>query len=778
MTDLTGLKIQLTGIVQGVGFRPFVYNLAESLGLKGWIKNTSAGVEIEVEGEPDSLKSFMEALQNDIPVLARIDTLSSQPKQLEGFTSFQIIASKTIESAFQPISPDISICPDCLRELFDPSDRRYRYPFINCTNCGPRLTIIEDIPYDRPATTMKSFPMCPDCEEEYHNPRNRRFHAQPIACAKCGPHVWLESTKFSIKQDTDPILETQRLLSEGAIVAIKGLGGFHLACDAANPQAVEILRDRKLRVDKPFALMMPDLETVREFCLLNEDERILLESPQRPIVILRRRTSCSLPKILSPGQNTLGVMLPYTPLHYLLFSQLQENYEIKKVLVMTSGNVSEEPIAIDNQDALTRLSPLTDAFLLHNRPIRTRCDDSVVRVTQVAPQKYFPIRRSRGYAPLPIRMAWDSLPLLAVGTELKNTFCLARGHYAFLSHHIGDMENYETLQSFEQGIAHYESLFRIEPALIACDLHPDYLATQYAHTRAEQEQIPLFQIQHHHAHITACMAENDIPPNQKVIGVSFDGTGYGEDGAIWGGEFIIAGYDQFQRLGHIRYLPLPGGDAAIHNPARVALAYLWAGGLEWSPGLPPVQALSSQERNALQYQLENHINTIQTSSMGRLFDSIAALLGIRVKVNYEAQAAIELEALADPRESGLYPFDLPGNNENMVIIDPAPILSAIVRDYLAGQSLSQISARFHNTVVEIIRRVLMSMRNAHQVNTVALSGGVWQNLFLLSKTVKALSCNGFKVLTHSKVPPNDGGVSLGQAVTAYHRYIGEMNYGG
>jgi hydrogenase maturation protein HypF len=777
MTDLKGLQIQITGIVQGVGFRPFVYNLAESLGLKGWVKNTSAGVVIEIEGESEIINSFLESLKNGIPVLARIDTLKTQPKQLEGFTSFQIFASETITAAFQPISPDISICPDCLEELFNPKDRRYRYPFINCTNCGPRFTIIEDIPYDRPNTTMAAFPMCPNCDTEFHNPRDRRFHAQPVACAECGPRVWLESSKIQINQETDPILETQRLLSEGSIIAIKGLGGFHLACDAANPNAIETLRNRKLRVDKPFAVMMPDLATVNEFCFVNKTEGSLLTSPQRPIVILRRRPGCSLPATLAPGQDTLGVMLPYTPLHYLLFSPSQ-GFEIKRALVMTSGNLSEEPIAIDNQEALSRLAPLADSFLLHNRPIKTRCDDSVMRVARDTPNQILPIRRSRGYAPLPIQIAWDSPPLLAAGTELKNTFCLARGSYAFLSHHIGDMENFETLQSFESGIVQYENLFRIKPELIACDLHPDYLATRYAQERASRDQVPFVQIQHHHAHITSCMADNNIPSDQKVFGVAFDGTGYGEDGAIWGGEFMIASYSSFQRLGHLRYYPLPGGDTAIHNPARIALAYLWASGLEWTSNLPPVKALEAQEKKVLLYQLENKINTIQTSSIGRLFDAVAALLGIRAKVNYEAQAAIELEALADPDESEIYPFEISSSTENMYMIDPAPFIAAIRQDYLTGQPLSYISARFHNTVAEVVGKMAVSMRNTHQVNTVALSGGVWQNLFLLSRTIKTLSYNGFQVLTHQQVPPNDGGVSLGQAVTAYHRFIGEVNFGG
>ena len=772
MLDLTGLSVHITGIVQGVGFRPFVFNLAERLGVTGWVKNTSAGVLIEIDGLPHDLELFITSLKNEAPVLARIDTITTTQKHPEGFTTFRIIESESIASAFQPISPDICTCQDCLKELFDPQDRRYRYPFINCTNCGPRFTIITDIPYDRPNTTMGSFQMCPACFEEYNDPRNRRFHAQPIACADCGPHIWLESTTLQFDPLRDPVLETQKLLAEGNIIAVKGLGGFHLACDASNPLAVEELRRRKYRVDKPFALMMPDLQTIEQHCILDPEEREMLESPQRPIVILRRRPDSTLPASLAPGQETLGVMLPYTPLHYLLVSNT-ENTDVKRILVMTSGNLSEDPIAIENQEALHRLKPLADAFLLHNRPIRTRCDDSVMRLSFIE-GKTLPVRRARGYAPQPIHLQWDFPPMLATGTELKNTFCMARGQYAFLSHHIGDMENFETYSSFEEGIAHFEKLFRIKPEFISCDLHPDYLATRYAQERAEREQIPILKVQHHFAHIASCMADNNLSLNQPVIGLAFDGTGYGEDGAIWGGEFLIASYQGFQRAGHLRYFPLPGGDAAIRQPARVSLAYLWKAGLDWSYDLPPVQALCAEERTALRYQLESQINTPLTSSMGRLFDAVAALIGVRSKINYEAQAAIELEAIADPDEQGIYPFEvLPSTiNENSLMVDPAPLINAITLDLFNNIPTSTISARFHNSIVEIINQVTISIRDTHQISTVVLSGGVWQNLLLLRKTVQRLRYNGFHVLTHTQVPPNDGGVALGQVLVAYHHFKG------
>jgi hydrogenase maturation protein HypF len=624
---------------------------------------------------------------------------------------------------------------------------------------------------------MAQFPMCPDCAEEYHDPRNRRFHAQPVACAGCGPHVWLESSRFELDLKKDPIAEAQRLIAEGNIIAIKGLGGFHLACDAADPSAVNLLRTRKLRVDKPFAVMMLDLATVEENCFLTQEEANLLTSPQHPIVILRRKPDCTLPASLTPGQDTLGVMLPYTPLHYLLLTDMQ-NSQVKQILVMTSGNFSEEPIAIDNQEALSRLEPLADAFLLHNRPIRTRCDDSVMRVIRSNPNEILPIRRSRGYAPQPIRLNWESPELLSAGTELKNTFCMLRGQYAFVSHHIGDMENFETFQSFETGIKQYENLFRIKPQAIACDLHPDYLATRYAQERADRERIPLIPVQHHHAHIASCMAENEIPSDESVIGLAFDGTGYGDDGAIWGGEWLVANYKNYQRFGHLRYLPLPGGDAAIHNPARTALAYLWASQKDWNGDLPPVLALAEQEKLALQYQLEHSINIVQTSSMGRLFDAIAALIGVRAKVNYEAQAAIELEAMAAPDEKGKYTFNMLNSGKGGLIFDPTPLLQEISQDFMQGVDPAIISARFHNAIVELISSSLMAMRDTFHINTVVLSGGVWQNIVLLQKTLQKLRYNGFTVLTHSQVPPNDGGVSLGQAVIAYHHFIGESSHGG
>jgi hydrogenase maturation protein HypF len=772
---MQGLQVHISGIVQGVGFRPFVYNLATRLQLKGWVRNTSAGVDIEVDGEQDVLDAFVKALRDEAPTLSRIDEFSASFRPANGFRSFDILHSEAVEGAFQPISPDVAICPDCLRELFDPSDRRYRYPFINCTNCGPRFTIIKDIPYDRPKTTMAGFPLCPDCEKEYKDPTNRRFHAQPVACPVCGPSVWLagwQVGKFErLKDGDDAIGETRRLLAEGKIVAIKGLGGFHLACDATNANAVAELRARKLRVDKPFALMMPDLETVEQHCFVRDDERELLQSVARPIVLLKRKPESNIVEEVSPRQTWLGVMLPYTPLHYLLLDREPlptVHRPLSTILVMTSGNLSEEPIATGNDEARTRLSKLADAFLMHDRDIHVRCDDSVVRVfpsTFNVKRSPYPIRRSRGYAPFPVKLPFDVPQILAAGSELKNTFCITNGNYAFLSHHIGDMENYETLQSFEQGVEHFERLFRVKPEAIAYDMHPNYLATRYALERAEHEGLPTIAVQHHHAHVAACMAEHGL--NEPVIGVSFDGTGYGEDGAIWGGEILVADYASYQRAAHLEYFPLPGGDAAIKKPARTALALLWSLGLDWDERLAPVTEFCAEDQVTLRVQLEKKINTPQTSSMGRLFDAAAALAGVRQRVNYEGQAAIEFEALADEAEAGSYPFEL-----SQVRVQTRSAVEALVADVQAGVPLPKISARFHNGIANVLRVATSEIKKQTGIQKVVLSGGVWQNITLLRRTLSLLGSDGFKVYIHREVPTNDGGLSLGQAAVAASRLRG------
>jgi len=796
MSELNGRHIQITGVVQGVGFRPFVYGLAQRHGLTGWVRNSSAGVEIELNGTTTDLDSFLADLQNELPPLAQIDSLNAIACSPNGATSFEIIASQPVAGAFQPISPDICICDDCRRELFDPHDRRYRYPFINCTNCGPRFTIIRDIPYDRPLTTMAAFDLCPDCAAEYHNPLDRRFHAQPVACPACGPEVWLEgvSSQSSVVSSQsssaqrpfsagEPALKAaRRMLVEGKILAVKGLGGFHLACDGLNETAVAELRRRKLRVDKPFALMVYDVDMAAQFCRINEAERALLTSRERPIVLLQKRPDCAIAESCAPGQNHLGIMLPYTPLHYLL---LEPAGGFPAALVMTSGNLSEEPIVTDNDEARERLSPLSDALLLHNRPIETRCDDSVARVLPLSPSPSLPgspspylLRRARGYAPAALKLPWDAPPTLAGGAELKNTFCLTNGRYAFLSHHIGDLENYETLQSFETGIAHLEKLFKVKPELLAYDLHPNYLATRYILERAEAEGLTAVGVQHHHAHIAACMAEHNLPGERPLIGLSFDGTGYGADGAIWGGELLIADYLGYERPYHLDYFRLPGGDKAAREPWRVALALLHEAGIAWDEDLPPVRYVVNGEQyavdserptshfsllTAVQHQLQTGLNAPLTSSMGRLFDGVAALIGLRQTVNYEAQAAMMLEAMVDKGEDGRYPFHL---DDERGLIDWREMVTAVVADHRAGVSPGHIAARFHNGLAQLALDASLRCRQRYGLNEVALSGGVWQNVTLLERTAVLLAGDQFTLYLHRKLPANDGGLALGQAVVA------------
>jgi len=760
--ETRGLKVWVRGIVQGVGFRPFIFNLAETLDLKGWVKNTSSGVEIEVSGAGQALQSFVDTLRSSPPPLARIDELRVENMPANGATAFEIRESQPEEGAYIPVSPDVAICPDCRRELFDPADRRYRYPFINCTNCGPRFSIIRDIPYDRPKTSMAGFALCPDCQAEYENPRDRRFHAQPVACPNCGPQLWFESGGERLAEREEALQTARAWLKTGKILAIKGLGGFHLACDAANPAAVAELRRRKKRSDKPFALMAFDLEIVRRHCQVTAEEAALLESRQSPIVLLEKRPESGVVEEAAPGQVTLGVMLPYTPLHLLL---LEPEPGFPEMLVMTSGNLSEEPIAYLDQDARGRLSELADGFLLHDRPIHMRVDDGVMRVVRgVQGQiQVYPVRRARGYAPDPLALPRAVPPLLATGAELKNTFCLARDRYAFLSHHIGDLENYETLRSFEEGISHFERLFRVRSEQIACDLHPNYLSTRYAQQRAQSEGLPLVTVQHHHAHLAACLADNGWGRDEPVIGLSFDGTGYGTDGAIWGGEVLVGGYREAQRAFHLAYVPLPGGDQAVRKPARMALAHLWAAGLEWEPDLPPVEELCADERAVLKAQIEHKINTPLTSSMGRFFDAASALIGVRQKATYEGQAAIELEAHAwrAAEESGAYALEMHGET-----IDPAPLWAALLADWRAGTPTAVLAARFHNSLARLAFEVCQAIRTASGCRVAALSGGVWQNRFLLERTVALLEKAGFEVLVHRQTPANDGCIALGQVLVA------------
>jgi hydrogenase maturation protein HypF len=792
MCVLKGRRIHIAGIVQGVGFRPFVYHLAVRHGLRGWVCNTLAGVDIEVGGSEVELEQFIDALTREIPALVRIDLFSATeiaPPQESGFVIRPSVAQA---GDFQPVAADIAMCQECRREMTDPANRRYRYPFINCSLCGPRFTLIKDLPYDRPLTTMASFEMCSKCFQEYSDPENRRFHAQPIACPSCGPQIWY------VRQAKDPasstaasptsqallgdkaLREARQLIGDGGILALKGIGGFHLVCDASNPIAVSELRRRKGRVDKPFAVMLPNLETVEAYCELDPAERTLLRSVAHPIVLLNRRPShvarAPVAACVAPGQSTLGAMLPYSPLHTLL-SEPESGFP--NALVVTSGNLGEEPICRSNDEALCRLAGLADGFLLHNREIHVRCDDSVVRTVG---GEELPIRRSRGYAPFPVKLPVAIPSILATGAELKNTFCITRSDYAFLSHHIGDMENFETLSSFEQSIRHFEKIFRIEPQLIAHDHHPDYLSTSYALQRAQRENIPSVRVQHHHAHIAACMAENELTGESPVLGVVFDGIGYGTDGAIWGGEFLLADYRGFERLAHLAYVPLPGGDTATRRPYRTALSYLQQAGIPWTEDLPPVLAAirmgqgpqpapasveSRQHQRPIELaviarQLQAGVNCPLTSSMGRLFDAVASIIGVRQEVTYEGQAASELEAMADSQESGLYPIPLVAETE----LRCDGVLEAIVQDLKSGTSAAVISGRFHNTIAAMVLSVAVSARKDWGVNRVVLSGGVFQNVRLLRRTLALLQADGFEMYRHRKVPPNDGGLSLGQALIA------------
>lgn len=776
------LRLFVRGIVQGVGFRPFIYGLAQKHQLTGHVGNNSSGVFIEIEGAADGIAAFQHDLRNHPPPLAVIDSVDSQEQPPRGDPTFVIVESERQAASSTPISPDIGICDDCLRELFDPHDRRFRYPFINCTNCGPRFTIIKDVPYDRPFTTMADFPLCPDCAREYHDPANRRFHAQPVACPNCGPHIWFEDSSntanppeplrtLSTLNTLSTLSTSAREIRSGHILAIKGLGGFHLACDATNDDALRRLRQRKGRSDKPFALMARDLHQIRQFAEVNDEEAALLQSKERPIVLLRAKDApaLTLAPSVAPGNRYIGVMLPYTPLHYLLLDELD------RPLVMTSANLSDEPICKDNDEARTRLAGLADAFLMHNRDIHVWCDDSVIRVFE---GHEMPIRRSRGYAPFPMKLSRASPTVLATGGELKATFCLSQANYAYMSQHIGDMENLETLQAFEKAFVHFKTLFRAEPSAIACDRHPGYLSTRWAKEYSAAHNLPLIQVQHHHAHIAAISAEHGLDPQQPIIGLAFDGTGYGEDGAgasaIWGGEVLIANHADYTRFAHLRYVPLPGGDVAVKRPYRTALAHLWAAGLAWDEDLPCVRDAPATEVRVLRTQLERNLNCVPTSSMGRLFDAIAALIGIRQTVSYEAQAAIEMEALCEGLPDDLvagYTLDLDLVKGDPIQINPKPLFAALIADVRNGVPQAHIALAAHIAIADLAVQLSLRAQASTQLNIVGLSGGVFQNMRLLRLTAQRLRAHGFTALTHRQVPPNDGGLALGQAAIAQWQLI-------
>jgi len=750
--EVIAKKLHVNGIVQGVGFRPFVFQLAEKHELKGEVANTSSGVIIHLEGQATQIAALEKDLAAKPPPLAYIVEITGQPEPVKNHAGFAIVKSKGEAEIATLISPDVSVCDDCRAELFDPADRRFQYPFINCTNCGPRYTIIDDIPYDRPKTSMRHFKMCPACQAEYDDPTNRRFHAQPNACAVCGPRVALYDKLRNEIGSEEPIRKAVELLQKGSILAIKGLGGYHLAADAANSGAVSCLRQRKNREQKPLALMSYDLAAIRRYAEVNDDEQKLLSSIQRPIVLLRKKSTGLISEEVAPRNKYFGVMLPYTPLHYLL---LQHDFT---ALVMTSGNLSEEPIAIGNDEAFERLAGIADYFLIHNRDIYLRSDDSIVR--HAAGVKRF-IRRSRGFVPIPVFLHNKVPPVLACGAELKNTVCLTKQDKAFVSQHIGDLENIATYDFLKLTVDHLKRILDIHPEIITCDLHPDYLSTRYA---LEQEVGSKIQVQHHHAHIVSCMAEHNL--DGPLIGLAFDGTGYGTDGAVWGGEILIAEKLDFRRAAHLAYVAMPGSTAAIKEPWRMAVSYLRDA---FGPGvsalnLPAFAGFEPDKLSVIEQMIAKGLNSPPTSSLGRLFDGVAAICGVRSRVSFEGQAAMELEMQSAEAAERSYEFEWEQGDVLRVL--PAPIIRGVVADIQKKAPLALIGARFHRTLICLFAALCDVLRKESSLNRVVLSGGCFQNATLLSGLIRELTAHGFEVFCHEQMPANDGGISLGQAVVA------------
>ncbi|QKZ17766.1 carbamoyltransferase HypF [Streptomyces chartreusis] len=765
-------RVLVRGVVQGVGFRPYVYGLATELALVGHVTNTPEGVVAEVEGTVAAVARFCDRLAVQAPPLARVESVDHQELPAAGGEAFTILASRSGGPVRTLVSPDTATCADCLAELADPADRRNRHPFVNCTHCGPRFTIVTGVPYDRANTTMATFPMCPACAREYAAPTDRRFHAQPVACPSCGPRLRLivpgDAGRAERASGADPIAAARVMLARGAILAVKGLGGYHLACDATNAGAVSLLRRRKARGDKPFAVMARAASDVEHLVRLGPEERRLLEGPARPVVLLRRLPDPAYAQgaprpaeAVAPGSPDLGVMLPYTPVHHLLLG-LPGDPDGPRLLVMTSGNVSGEPIVTDDDEALERLAHLADGWLTHDRPIHVPCDDSVVRVCDAEP---LVLRRSRGYAPLPLTLPLPVRPALATGGDLKNAFCLGEGRQAWLSAHIGDMDDLATQGAFARAVEQLESITGVRPLSLACDRHPGYRSARWADRNAAGRTV--VRVQHHHAHIAAAMAEHGLDGTRPVIGVAFDGTGHGDDGAVWGGEFLLADYAGFTRFGHLAYVPLPGGDTAVRRPYRMALAQLRAAGLDWSGDLPCTAACPPDELRLLQRQLERDLNCVPTSSMGRLFDAVSSLAGVCHRAGYEAQAAVELEAAAleAPADDSIaYAFALGGGEP--VRADSAPVIAAIVRDLREGHTAATVAARFHRGVAGLVHALCRRARERHGLDTVALTGGVFANTLLSSACAAALREDGFTVLRHRLVPPGDGGLALGQLMVA------------
>ena len=778
--------------MQGVGFRPFVYRLARELLLSGHVKNSPEGVEIEAIGPREAVDSLVAKLKEDAPPLARVREVFREELSFEGGAGaeaepFRILESRVCGEAATEISPDIAPCEECIAELLNPADRRHRYPFINCTNCGPRYTIIDELPYDRPKTTMRSFTMCGSCSAEYRDPEDRRFHAQPDACGECGPSLQFISLpdRAPGPKGDEALLAALAALDRGAIVAIKGVGGFHLACDAKNNEAVKKLRERKLRDEKPFAVMVGDPEAARGLCHISSEEERLLASPQRPIVLLRKREGTVISEAIAPGNKNLGVMLPSTPLHHLLFEHHDSLFTIhdSRILVMTSGNVTDEPIAFENDEALERLSKIADAALVHDRPIRARVDDSVARVVLGAPAV---IRRARGYVPEPVRLAFSLPRIFAAGADMKGAICLTKGKNAWLSEHLGDLGNALAHRAFEDAANRLGSLLDIEPEIVACDMHPDYFSTRFVRSRFTIHDSRITAVQHHHAHVASCMAENDLP-NEKVIGIALDGTGYGPDGTVWGGEILVADYAGFDRVARFRPVAMPGGEAAAREPWRTALAWLakrddgttGRRGIETTPSL---SGIGEERLHVVRQMIEKGVNCPMTSSCGRLFDAVAALTGICLKNSFEGQSAMMLEQAADEVEEGSYSFGIRDSElrirregvDPLFEIDFAPTIAAVAEETAGGTPPPSVSARFHNALVDALAaaclRISGDSRFTISDSRVCLSGGCFQNAILSSKLKKRLEEEGLKVYTHSLVPAGDGGVALGQAVVAAHNF--------
>jgi hydrogenase maturation protein HypF len=754
------LRARVEGTVQGVGFRPYVYRLAGELGVAGHVLNDSRGVVVEVEAAPETVDRFLARLPVEAPPLAHVERVVSEPLQETGEHGFVIRESPRDGEPRAAVTPDSATCADCLAELFDPADRRFRYPFTNCTSCGPRFTIVRNVPYDRPHTTMAAFTMCAACRREYENPGDRRFHAQPNACAECGPRAVLVQADGSPTDDPharDDVQAAARALVDGAIVAIKGIGGFHLACRADDEAVVAELRARKHREDRPFALMVPDLDGARQLVALEPGEADLLESRERPIVLARRRPDAPVAQAVAPASSDLGVMLPYSPLHHLLLA------DAGVALVMTSGNVSDEPIAYRDADARERLAGIADLFLVHDRPIETRTDDSVVRLAAGRPQL---LRRSRGYVPAEAALPVPArVELLACGAEQKNTFAVAKGGRAWVGHHIGDLENYETLRSFGEGIAHFKGLFAVEPELVAHDLHPEYLSTKYA---LELDGVQLVGVQHHHAHLAACLAEHG--ETGPAVGAIFDGTGYGSDGTVWGGELLVGDLSGFERVGLLVPVRMPGGAAAIRQPWRMACSWL-SEAFGHDPALPAAlrDRVSADAWRRIGELARTGVASPLTTSMGRLFDAVAALAGIRTEVTYEGQAAVELEASCEPAERGAYPFPLVDEDGGPLVMDARPAVAEIARELSEGVEAALVAARFHNAVAEVTAQACVQAAERGGTETAVLSGGVFQNRWLLERSSALLAAAGLRVLLPERLPPNDGGIAYGQLAVAAAR---------